>query len=438
MNATSNNIIIDEYDKSLGYHPSVPPLDISLGLTSSYTTSVLRWGILGCSKVAHDFTQALKFLSSNGLPHQVVAVGSRSLGRASTFAELHNIKQKHGSYEELCNNPNVDIIYVASLHPYHKDHAELALNCNKHVLIEKPITMRSEDAQYIYDLGKKLHKFVGEGMWTRFFPAVEWARKHLGEEEVVVEEVEEDAENEGIRVTSNNIQRIGQVRVVQADFSIDGNDVGPYPSDSLFAKDLGGGASWCVLPYIVAASTLPFDTNPERIAANGILPNDTDEAGDLAMGMTMTFNNNTKNQDGSKCPPKDKSIASGVCSYLAESSEHTRYAAKRGRITIGSPAHCPTSCAIVRKLAGRGNGATSDATTDTNPETCYIFPLPSSTWEIESSGGFKMPNSLGFIYEAEATRRLISAGELTFPQWTPDESVGCIRIIEEMIRQVKT
>ena len=275
-------------------------------------------------------------------------------------------------------------------------------------------------------LGKKLDKFVGEGMWTRFFPAIELTRMHLGEEV--------EAENEeGIRVSG--VKRIGQVRVVQADFSIDGNDVGPYPSDSLFAKDLGGGASWCVLPYIVAACTLPFDTQPARIAANGILPDDTDEAGDLAMGMTMTFNNNTKEQQDSKRPPSNKSIASGVCGYLAESSEHTRYAAKNGRITIGSPAHCPTSCAVVRKSAGRGNGATSDAT-DTNPESCYIFPLPSATPEIKSSGGIKMPNSLGFIYEAEATRRLISAGELTSPQWTPDESVGCIRIIEEMIRQV--
>ena len=177
----------------------------------------------------------------------------------------------------------------------------------------------------------------------KVFPAVEWTRFHLGEQEE-----EEDASYVNSSSDSTNITvPIGQVRVVQADFSIDGDDVGPYPTDSLYAKELGGGVSWCVLPYIVAASMLPFDSKfPDRIAANGILPTDREEEeiGDLAMGMTLTFNNNNaKNEVTTSSPPGNKSIASGVCSYLAESCEITVYAAKRGRIIVESPAHCPTS-----------------------------------------------------------------------------------------------
>jgi len=443
---SSSTNTIDAYDATLGYHPSIPPLDIRLGLTSppsktfvgSKTSkqqqpSTLRWGILGCSKVAHDFTQTLKFLSSHHLPHAISAVGSRSINRASDFAKLHNIPNAHGTYAALCADPTVDIIYVASLHPHHKAHAEMALWNGKHVLVEKPMTMKAEDAQYLYDLSTRLNLFVGEGMWTRFFPAVEWTRCHLGEDGG-----DNDAETTSSTEDNASVP-IGQVRVVQADFSIDGNDVGPYPSDSLYATELGGGSAWCVMPYIMAAALMPFDSEPDRIAANGIVPNGDDAVGDLAMGMTLTFNNNNvgAEAENANSPPGNKSIASGVCGYLAESSEITSYAAKRGRITIDAPAHCPTSATMVRKSGGMGNGTTSETTIpDSGGTSTVIFPLPASTPEIEESGGIKLPNSMGFIYEAEAARRLIAAGQISFPQWTPEESVGCIRIIEEMLRQI--
>jgi dihydrodiol dehydrogenase / D-xylose 1-dehydrogenase (NADP) len=412
---------VNEYDPALGYHPSVIPLDIRLGITD-HNQKKLRWGILGCSKVAHDFTQALKFLRSKGLPHEIVAVGSKSRNRAVEFANLHGLYRSH-SYAELCDDSEVDIVYICTLHPYHRDHAEMALRSGKHVLVEKPMTMKSIDAQYLYDLGRELNLFVGEGMWTRFFPAVEWARQQMGEDE-----------NAGD-------PKIGTVRVVQSDFNIDGSDVGPYPTDSIYHKESGGGVAWCVLPYVVAASMLPFGSKtPERIAASGILPtgDHAGEVGDLAMGMTLVFDNDDRSNE-TEGPPNEKSIASGLCSYLAESSEVSVYAAQRGRITINSPAHCPTSVTIKRKLKGRGNGTTSDQAGEANDNNTatMTYPLPENTQEIEQSGGIRFPNSMGFIYEAEAVRRLIGAGYKSFPQWTPDESVTCLRIIEEMLKQVK-
>ncbi|KAL9179206.1 hypothetical protein ACHAXT_008496 [Thalassiosira profunda] len=432
----SSATTVDAYDPALGYHPSAIPLDIRLGLTSppslqgasDVNKRPLRWGILGCSKVAHDFAQALKFLRSNGLPHEITAVGSRSVRRAEEFADLHKIPHAHGSYEELCNDATVDIIYVASLHPYHREHAEMALRNGKHVLVEKPMTMKAGDARFLYELSKELNLFAGEGMWTRFFPAVEWARQRLGEDD---------------GNSDCDVVPIGRVRVVNADFSIDGDDVGPYPIDSLYAKELGGGSAWCVMPYVVGAALLPFNTMPDRIAANGILPED-DEAGDLALGMTLTFTNKSAGGGtGSGSPPEHRSIASGVCGYLAESCERTTYSAKRGRITIESPAHCPTSATVVRKAAGtRGHGATSSTHGDDVPDeesgsSAVEFPLPESTPEIEASGGIRLPNSMGFVYEAEAVRRLIEAGRTSFPQWTPNESVGCIETIEGMLRQIR-
>ena len=131
-NLNQTTSIIDEYDANLVDHRSVVPLDIRLGITSASSSLEeqpfqLRWGILATGKVAHDFTQVLKVLPY----HTIAAVGSRTLERAEWFAHRHNIPTAHGTYKELCNDPNVDIVYIASLHPNHKDHAVMALNCGK-------------------------------------------------------------------------------------------------------------------------------------------------------------------------------------------------------------------------------------------------------------------------------------------------------------------
>ena len=299
------------------------------------------------------------------------------------------------------------------------------------------MAMKAKDAQLLYDLGKEKELFVGEGMWTRFFPAVEWTRCCFDVNEK--------------KMMSCVQPKIGQVRVIQADFSIDGQDVGPYPSDSIYAKELGGGSLWTLLPYVVGASFLPFfGREPDRIAATGIIPDDENDVGDVAIGMTMTFTIEDNEQSSrlganndSQPPPRNKAIASGVVGYLAESSEVTMYAGKTGRILVNAPAHCPTSVTLIRKPIGsRGNGAasnnnSSDRSDNDSSSTIQVeFPLPQPTKEVEDSGGIQMPNSMGFVYEAEAVRRLISAKYYTFPQWTPEESVACIRTIEETVNQV--
>ena len=166
---------------------------------------------------------------------------------------------------------------------------------------------------------------------------------------------------------------------------------------------------------------------PER----GVIPDDG-ASGDIAVGVTLTFDNGDGAGGGDGGPPGGMSIASGVCGYIAESSEEAMYAARGGRITLHGPAHCPTSATIRRKSAGRRNGCSEDGDSEVRVE----FALPSVIPEIESSGGFKMPNSIGFIYEAEAVRRLIESGQGSFPQWTPLESVACIETIEEVLSQV--
>lgn len=128
-------------------------------------TDAIRWGVLATGGIAHAFTSDLVL----GGFH-VQAVGSRSQSSADTFAAEFGIPHKHASYEALVADPDVDIIYISTPHPFHAENARLALDAGKHVLIEKPITLNAHEAREIVALAARKNLLVQEAMWTRFLP----------------------------------------------------------------------------------------------------------------------------------------------------------------------------------------------------------------------------------------------------------------------------
>src|SRR5258705_13597720 len=94
---------------------------------------IIRWGILGCGRIARKFAADLKHV----VAAELVAVGSRSRTTAEEFVKDFPAKYVHDSYEALVANPEVDIIYVASPHGLHHEHAILCLHHKKAVLCEK-------------------------------------------------------------------------------------------------------------------------------------------------------------------------------------------------------------------------------------------------------------------------------------------------------------
>ena len=128
----------------------------------------LRWGFLSAggiaTAVAEDFQIA-------GLTIQ--AVGARDFAKANQFADKFNIPNRHQGYETLVKDPDVDIIYISTLHPFHKRDALLALNAGKHILLEKPFTINAREAREIEALAKSKKLFVMEAMWTRFLPSMD-------------------------------------------------------------------------------------------------------------------------------------------------------------------------------------------------------------------------------------------------------------------------
>src|SRR5690606_1823835 len=78
----------------------------------------------------------------------------------------------HGDYEALVTDPEVDVVYVATPHSHHHEHALLAIRAGKHVLVEKAFTQDAAQAREVLDAARAAGVFVMEAMWTRFLPHV--------------------------------------------------------------------------------------------------------------------------------------------------------------------------------------------------------------------------------------------------------------------------
>ena len=126
----------------------------------------MRWGILSTGTIAKNFAQ-----TAGQMPDvQMQAVASRSRESAEAFAKAFAIPTAHDSYEALANDPNVDIVYVATPHSRHFEDMKLLIGAGKHVLCEKSFTTDAEQAREIFALSRKKNVFVMEAFWTKFIP----------------------------------------------------------------------------------------------------------------------------------------------------------------------------------------------------------------------------------------------------------------------------
>jgi predicted dehydrogenase len=117
---------------------------------------------------------------------ELAAVGSRSPARASAFAQEHGFAAAYGSYAELLADDSVDAVYVASPHALHVEQVTAALEAGKHVLCEKPLTLRARDAEELFALALSRDRLLMEAMWTACHPVVLAVRQALAAGELGV------------------------------------------------------------------------------------------------------------------------------------------------------------------------------------------------------------------------------------------------------------
>ena len=137
----------------------------------------LKWGILAPGGIANKFADAVRDFTAG----TVVAVGSRDAGRAADFAEGHGIPRSYGSYADLVADDDVEAVYVASPHSGHREHALLAINAGKHVLIEKALARNSSEVEDIFAAAQQNRVFATEAMWTRHLPHMAEVRRRVAD-----------------------------------------------------------------------------------------------------------------------------------------------------------------------------------------------------------------------------------------------------------------
>lgn len=147
----------------------------------------VRWGIAGLGQIAHRFASDLTQHVAHGV---LTAVAARELSRANVFALRYGAERFYDSYEALALDPNIDAVYVATIHPCHKDVVALCLAQGKHVLVEKPAFTNVADWDEMAALAAANGVLLVEAMKSVVFPAYRSLRQFIVEHQVNIDFVE--------------------------------------------------------------------------------------------------------------------------------------------------------------------------------------------------------------------------------------------------------
>ena len=127
---------------------------------------MFRIGIIGAGWIARKMCRAIAPFTDM----EIYAIASRTMEKAEAFAAEHNISNAYGSYEEMVCDPAVDLVYIATPHSHHYDHAMLALEHGKPVLVEKAFTANARQAEKLIETARSKGVFITEAIWTRYMP----------------------------------------------------------------------------------------------------------------------------------------------------------------------------------------------------------------------------------------------------------------------------
>jgi predicted dehydrogenase len=260
--------------------------------------SKIRWGILGTGAIAKKFAEALLSLPDA----ELVAVGSRASDTAESFGKAFSIAHQHADYDKLANNTDVDIIYIATPHPFHMENTLLCLKAGKAILCEKPFAVNAGQAKQMIDTARAEKLFLMEAMWTRFLPLIVKVRQWL---------------EQGL---------LGPVRLLQADFGFKGNW---DPKSRLFNPQLAGGAILDVGVYTLALASMVFTEPPAKITALAHLgQTGVDEQSAMLLGYS------------------NGQLALLSCAVRAQTPRQAAVIGTKGMLRIHSPFWCPTTATI--------------------------------------------------------------------------------------------
>lgn len=209
-------------------------------------SETFRIGILGSGRMADAFAQSI----ANVDGAVVHAVGSRTQSGADAFASAHKLPHSYGSYQRLLEDEEIDLVYIATPHPQHRENALASLDAGKAVLCEKPFALNADQAREMIERARANNCFLMEAMWTRFLPSIAKLRQLL-EDEVIGE-----------------VQLLTGGGAFMSAFD---------PEHYLLNKELGGGVLLDAGVYLVSMSSMILGTPASVSAAGTIGPSGVDD-----------------------------------------------------------------------------------------------------------------------------------------------------------------
>lgn len=351
----------------------------------------VRWGVLGTGRIASDFAAGLRRLPEA----QLVAVGSREGQRAAAFARAAGATRPHGTYQALVDDPEVDVVYVATPNSLHRDHCRLALEAGKPVLCEKPFATSAAEALDVVTLARERKLFCMEAMWPRFLPLVERA-------ETLVRD-----------------GHIGEPLAFRADFGITVSSRG----NRVFRPELGGGVLLDLGVYLVAMARLFLGPSREAVGSMIMGPSGVDEQASLLL----------RHERGGQ------SLV--LASLLGRSPSEAVVLGSRGCLRLHAPFYRPHRVSV-SAFEPTGESVTQ-ATAEpprTTPAWKSMLRSLYQRYEGYLSPFLRRPTldivapveGNGYHYQAAEVIRCLRAGETESPRMPLDETIAVLEVLDSV------
>ena len=218
----------------------------------------IKWGIIGLGKIANKFATDLTTVSNSKLH----AVASRSAKKSKEFSKKYGVEKTYNSYESLAKDDEIDAVYIATPHSFHKEHTILCLQHKKAVLCEKPFAMNLTEVKQMIALAKQNNVLLMEALWTYFLPHITYVLDIV------------------------NQKTFGELLELHTDFGFKAK----YDLKSrLIKKEVGGGSllDIGIYPVFMALSTLGV---PKQIDAKATF---FETGADSECNMTFNYQNGT-------------------------------------------------------------------------------------------------------------------------------------------------
>jgi predicted dehydrogenase len=212
------------------------------------------WGLLSTARINERLIPALRASGRS----ELLAVASRSTGRAQAYAKQWDIPHAYGTYQQMLADPAINVIYLSL--PNHL-HVEWAIKCaeaGKHVLCEKPIAITTEEVTRMAQAAEKNGVIIQEAAMTCFHPQTRYLRELVAK------------------------RTIGEVRLIRGVFTFTLEN----PGDIRLDANMGGGSLWDLGSYCVSFARTVLQTEPIEVSAYQV---SGDTGVDLSFSAQMQF-----------------------------------------------------------------------------------------------------------------------------------------------------